>query len=111
LSGSLGVQHLIGANRVGIGIGEQGKVNLAAVGERPQYLNAVIADGRQLEALLLKSCFRVLQLDQLPFAVRSPVGGTKEKENRAVSSFQRCETLLLAKLVASRERRRLLPHG
>jgi hypothetical protein len=111
LSGAFGVQHLIGANGFRVGIGEQRKVNLAAVGERLQYLDAVIADGRQLEPLLFKSRFGVLQLDQLPFAVGSPVGGTKEKENRAVSSFQRSEVLLLAELVAGRESRRLPAHG
>ena len=111
LSGPLGVQDLIGPNGFRIGIGEQGKLNLAPVSEVLQYFLAVIADCRQLDPLLVKSCFRVLQLDQLRFAVGSPVGRTKKKENGAVWSFQRIEALLPAKLVAGRERRRLPPHG
>jgi hypothetical protein len=37
----------------------------------------VIAERGQLDALLLISGDRSLQLNQLPFAVRSPIGGTK----------------------------------
>ena len=90
------------------GSASRGKFDLLPVGERLQYFHAVVADGRQFDSLLFKSCFGVLQLDQLPFAVRSPVGGTKEKQNGAVRSFQRGQALFLAKLVASRERRGLL---
>ncbi len=111
LSGPLGVQDLIGPNGFGIRIGEQRKLDLAAVGEVLQYFLAVIADCRQFDPLLFKSCFRVLQLDQLPFAVGSPVGRAKKEKNGAVRSFQRIEALLLAKLVAGRESRRLLTHG
>ena len=52
-----------------------------------------------------------MQLDQLPFTVGSPVGGTVKNKNGAVRSFQRIEGLLPAKLVASRKSRRLLPDG
>jgi hypothetical protein len=39
----------------------------------------VIADGRQLDPLLFESRDGALQLNQLPFAEGSPIGGT-EKE-------------------------------
>jgi hypothetical protein len=74
LSGTLGVQNVIGPNGFRIGIGEQRKINFATVCERLHYFHAVVADCRQLDPLLFKSCFCVLQLDQLPFAVRSPIG-------------------------------------
>jgi hypothetical protein len=61
---------------------------------------AVIADGSQLDALLFKSCDGGLQLDQLPFAVRSPIGGTENQQNSSVRAFQGCERLFFAKLIA-----------
>ena len=63
----------------------------------------VIADGCQLDALLFESRDCALQLDQLPFAVRSPVGGTEKEKNGAVRSFQGIEGLYPAKLVANRK--------
>ena len=105
------VQNLIGPNRFGIRVGKQGKFNLAAVREIFQDLFAVVADRREFDPLLLESCFGALQLDQLPFAVGSPIGGTEEEENRAVRSFQTFERLFLAELVASRKCGRFLSNG
>jgi hypothetical protein len=48
---------------------------------------AVVANRRQLDPLLLESFFGVLQLDELRFAIRSPIGGAEEEENRSVCSF------------------------
>ncbi len=78
LSGRLGVQNLVGPDRFRIRVSEQRKFDLAAVGEGLQYFLAVIADGRQFDPLFLESCFCVLQLDQLRFAVGSPIGGTEK---------------------------------
>jgi hypothetical protein len=61
----------------------------------------VIANGRQLDPLLFESRDCALQLDQLPFAERSPVRGTEKEKNGAVRSFQSIESLYPAKLVAS----------
>jgi hypothetical protein len=69
---------------------------------------AVIADGRQLDPLLFESRYGALQLDQLPFAERSPVRGTEKKKNGAVRSFQGIESLHSAKLVVNQENGRLL---
>jgi hypothetical protein len=49
-----------------------------------------------------------LQLDQLLFAVRSPVGRTDEEKHGTFGPFQRREVLFMAELIASRERRGLL---
>ena len=43
----------------------------------------VIADGCELKPLLLESWDCGLQLDQLPFAEWSPVGGAEEEKNGA----------------------------
>jgi hypothetical protein len=49
-----------------------------------------------------------LQLDQLLFAVRSPVGGAEEQKNGTLGTLQRHQGLFVAKLIASREGRGLL---
>ena len=107
LSRGLGVQNLVGANDLGIGIGEHGEIDLAAIREVFQYGFAVVADRRELDSLLLESCFGILQLDQLPFAVGSPIRGTEKEQDRAVRSFQAFQCLLLAELVAKRKRQAL----
>ncbi len=63
------------------------------VAEKFQDVGGVVADGSKLDALLLKSRNRILQLDQLPFAKRSPIGGAEKQENGAVRSFQRFQSL------------------
>jgi hypothetical protein len=68
----------------------------------------VIAERGQLDALLLKSGDRGLQLNQLPFAVRSPIGGTKNQQRRSFRSPQSFKRLFMAKLVASGKVGRLL---
>ena len=71
-----------------------------AVGEKFQDLLRVVADGSQFDSLFFESRGRVLQLDQLPFAEWSPVGGTEKENDGSVRSFQRGESLRLAELVA-----------
>src|SRR5713226_3150666 len=73
------VQHAVRLNDSGVRICEQRIVNLVAVGEKFQDFFRVVADGRELQPLLFKSRDGALQLDQLPLAERSPIGGT-EKE-------------------------------
>jgi hypothetical protein len=58
------------------------------VRKKLQNFLRVVADCRKFDALLLESLNGTLQLDQLPFAERSPVGGTEEEKYRAVSPFQ-----------------------
>ena len=73
-----------------------------------QNFFAVIADGRQLDPLLLEPRYGALQLDQLPFAERSPVRRTEKKKNGAVCSFQGIERPHSAKLVVNRKNGPLL---
>ena len=100
LTRGLDVQNLVGANDLGIGVGEQRKVDFATIREVFQYGFVVIADRRQFDSLLLKPCFGVLELNQLPFAVRSPIRRTEEEENRSVRCLQSFQCLLPPKLVA-----------
>ncbi len=78
-----------------------------AIGKEFQDRLGVVADGRQLQALLFESRNGALQLDQLPLAEGSPVGGAEEKENDAAAPFQGVERLGFAELVGSGESRRL----
>lgn len=102
------IQHLIRANGRGLGVGKQREVDLLPSGKKLQDVLAVVADRRDFEPLLLKSSLCVLQLDQLPFAVWSPIGGTKEEDDRALGSPEGRESLFAAKLIASGECRSLL---
>jgi hypothetical protein len=52
-----------------------------AIGKKLEDFWRVVADRGQLDALFLESRDGALQLDQLPFAEGSPVGGTKEEKN------------------------------
>lgn len=95
------VENLESSDDLGIGIGEQGEVDLASVGEILQDLRAVIADRRQPDPLLFKSLFRLLELDELRLAVGSPIGRTKKEKNGAVGPFQRFVGLFPTQLVVS----------
>jgi len=48
------------------------------IGKVLEDFPAIVTDGRQLDAVLLETLFRILQLDQLRFAERSPIGGAEE---------------------------------
>jgi len=71
------------------------------VGKKLEDLFRVVTDSRQFDALLLESLSGALQLDQLPFAKRSPVGGTEEEKYGATSSFQSIKALRSTELVAN----------
>ena len=74
---------------------------MVPIGEVLEDRLTVIADGCDLDATCFEPLFRVLQLDQLRFAVWSPIGRAEKKENCPLRSIQCLQGLLLAKLVAS----------
>ena len=74
-----------------------------AVGKVLQDCRAIVTDGSQLNPLFLKSLFRILQLDELRFAERSPVGGAEEKKNGSIRSPQGLVGLRAIKLIAQRK--------
>jgi hypothetical protein len=76
---------------------------MSPLGEVFQDCFRIVTECSYLDALTLKSRFRGLQLDQLLFAVRSPIGGTNKQKNRSLWPSQRIEGLLVAKLIAGRE--------
>ncbi len=110
MPGGLGVQHPISLDHLGVGIGQQRKLDLAPIREILKYFYAVVADRGQRNALFFEARLSALQLDQLPFAVRSPIGRTEKQEHGAILSFERSETLMMTKLVANGKIRRLRTH-
>ena len=66
---------------------------MVAIGKKPQDFLAVVADGREFDALRFKSRDGALQLDQLALAKGSPIGRTKKKKNGSVSTSERIESL------------------
>ena len=84
---------------------------MVAIREKFQDFLAVIADGGEFNALLFESRDCALQLNQLPFAERSPVGGTKKQQNRTVRPSQRVEGLHAAELIVRRKGGSLLTDG
>lgn len=63
----------------------------------------VVADGSQADALLAELFTCTLQLDQLLFAERSPIGRAKEQEHQTVGSHQRRKCLLFRELISRPE--------
>ena len=77
------IKDIKAANDLGIWVGQQRKFDIVPLREVHEDGWAVVANCSKLDALLFESSFSVLQLHELRFAERSPVGGTEEKENRS----------------------------
>ena len=84
-------------------------MNAASIGEVLQDCRRIIADGRQSHALATQRLGVLIQLDQLGFAERSPVGGAVEHHHQALRPAQRFESLRLSVLIGKRKRRKFLP--
>src|SRR6267143_2350539 len=102
------IEDSISPDGLRVWVREHRVVDLVAVGKIFQDFFRVIADGRQLDPLLFESRDCALQMDQLPFAKRSPVRRTEKEKNRALRSFQGIESLHVAKLVVERKSGSLL---
>src|SRR5260370_3484377 len=104
------VQHTITGDNLRLRIGQQRKLDLAAVCKVPKDCRAVIADSSQLNSLRFEFLFRVLQLHELRFSERSPIRRTEEQKHGSVCPFQRIAGYVFAELVAGRKGRHLLAH-
>jgi hypothetical protein len=76
------------ANGFRIGVREQWKINPLPLREVFQDRLGIVADRSKFDPLFLESRFRILQLDQLPFAVGSPISRTEEEKNCALGSLK-----------------------
>src|SRR6266567_269219 len=68
------------------GIGQQRKRNAAAPGKIGERRDWIVTDGHNCEPFAFQLLETSLQLDELRLAVRSPVGGSEEHEDRAFAS-------------------------
>jgi hypothetical protein len=110
-AGGFVIENTVGLDDFRIGIGEHRIVDFVAVGEEFQDFFGVIADGGEFYALFFEPRIRALQLDQLPFAEGSPVGGTEEEKDGAVRASQSFESLDVAEFVARGKIGSLLADG
>src|SRR5271170_8304186 len=108
--GCLIVQNIKAANDLGIRVGQEWKIDLVPFSKVFQNRRVIVADGSHLDSTRFELLFRVLQLHELRFAKRSPIGGSEEKKNRAVRPPERLNGLLVSKLIARRETRRSRPN-
>ncbi len=81
------VEEPVGADHLTIWIGEQREADAALLREAFEYRARVVADGDQLDTGTLDRLEVLLQLDQLPLAVGSPVGRAVE-EDRELSLLE-----------------------
>jgi hypothetical protein len=75
-----------------------------------QYGQSVVANCSEFDPLGFEPLLGVLQLHELRFAERSPIGGPEEEQHRSIGPFQCLVCLFVAKLIASRKRRRFLAY-
>jgi hypothetical protein len=110
-AGGFRVKNAVAANRFRLGVGEQRVIDLMPVGEKLQDFFGVITDGGKFDSLLYESRISILQLDQLPFAEGSPIGGAEKQEHGPIAALERVEGLHFAKLITHRESWSLLSDG
>ena len=70
----LGVDQTQSVERFGVGIGKEGILDVVPLGKLGQDFRRVVAQGGQSQPLVTKFLLGTLQLNQLLFAERSPVG-------------------------------------
>src|SRR5260370_32492413 len=76
-----------------VGIGEQRIGNMLPVREVLQDRLTVVADGSEPDSTLSKLRLGIAQLDQLLFAVGSPIGRAEEQEDDAIGPRQTLDCL------------------
>ena len=70
-----------------------------------EHRHRVVADCDQTEPLAVDVIEAALQLDELRFAIRSPIGRAEEDKNRALRSHQRFQRPCASGLIGQSERR------
>src|SRR5260370_36571137 len=105
---SFSIEDAIGFDGLGIRVRKHRVSDIVPVSKILQDFFRVIADGRELDPLLFESRNGALQLDQLPCAEGSPVGGTQKKKNGAFRSFHVIGSLYAPRPVMKLKRAGLL---
>ena len=97
------VQEPVGANGLRTQIAEQREGDPLPRGELRQDLRRIVTDSRKPDFALVQFRQIALQLDQLRFAVGSPIGRPVENDDRSVFFGQRSEGARTAALVRQRK--------
>ena len=85
IAGDLFIPDTVGIDHGAIFVGEQGEGDFALVGESLEDVDGIVADGDDLGVDVGDALKALLQLDQLPFAERSPIGrAMKDNGNEIV---------------------------
>jgi hypothetical protein len=105
-----GIKHVEAANDLRIRVGQQRELNLVPLREILQDRRSVVANCSEFDPLVFKSLLGVLQLHELRFAERSPIGRPEKEQHRSVWPSQCVVCLFMAKLIASRKGRRFIFH-
>ena len=73
-----------------------------------EHRYGIVANGCYRKPTLAKLRTTLLQLDELAFAVRSPVRGPIENQHQSLRAFERTESLGCSILIREAERRECL---
>jgi len=103
------IQDVESSNDLRFGIGKQRKRDGFAIREIPQDGLRIVTDRDYSEALGAEIREILFQLDQLGFAVRSPIGRTEEDQHGALWTGDRWQRLLPAVLIGRGKSWRLFP--
>lgn len=104
------VEDTEGFDHLTFRVGKQRKLDGLARGELLQLLGGIRADPHDLQAGCFEVLSFILQLDQLLFAERSPIGRTVENERHIPLLEQRRQRAILSVLIFERERRSFRTH-
>ncbi len=105
------VQYSKLLNDLGLGIRQQGSSNVLPLREIRQDLYRIIEDRDNPQPLLLELLDVLLQLDELRFAVRSPVRGPVEDHYGSLGTANGVKVLHSSVLIRSAEERNLFADG
>ena len=97
------IQDAVSADDLRVRIGKQRKRDVLSIGEAFENRGAVVTDGRQSQRLLADFGKTLFQLDQLGFAIRSPIGRAEEDQNRPLGSHDGLKRLASTVLVGCLE--------
>jgi hypothetical protein len=97
------VGEAVRPDRLRLVIGQEWKRDRLSLGKLPQDAIAVVTDRRKPKAGPSQYRRIVLQLHELPFAIRSPICRTEEHKHQALPRHQRFHDTRLAVLIGQGE--------
>ena len=103
--GDLVIENTEVANDLRVWIRQKWKAETTqSVGQVAEDLHMIVADGDQAEALPAKLLDRLFQLHELGFAIRSPISGAIEENERTLRSLNGIEIPFFSVLAEARKR-------